>query len=227
METILVAAKKETINSRLDIVQQGGFSPTLIDVDAFALENAYESSVGPNVKETVLIVHIGAFVTTMAIVENGVPKVVRDVFIAGNTVTKALQRNFQCDTKQAEAMKARAAILATAEEREKAVAEQNKEALQMSTVIMPVMKDLLAEIQRSLDFFLSQGADRQVGRVLLSGGGSRLTNITSYLAQELRLPVELFDPFLRIEGAQSISPEVRPLFSVAIGLALRKEGDAA
>jgi type IV pilus assembly protein PilM len=227
METILVAAKKETINSRLDIIQQGGFSPTLIDVDAFALENAYEASVGPNVKETVLIVHVGAFVTSMAIIENGVPKVVRDVFIAGNTVTKALQRNFQCDTKQAEAMKARAAILATAEEREKAVAEQNKEALQMSTVIMPVMKDLLAEIQRSLDFFLSQGADRQVGRVLLSGGGSRLTNITSYLAQELRLPVELFDPFLRIEGAQSISPEVRPLFSVAMGLALRKEGDAA
>jgi type IV pilus assembly protein PilM len=144
----------------------------------------------------------------------------------GNTVTKALQRNFQCDTKQAEAMKARAAILATAEEREKAVAEQNKEALQMSTVIMPVMKDLLAEIQRSLDFFLSQGSDRQVGRVLLSGGGARLTNLTSYLAQELRLPVELFDPFLRIEGAQSIAPEVRPLFSVAIGLALRKEGDA-
>lgn len=65
-----------------------------------------------------------------------------------------------------------------------------------------------------------------MGRVLLSGGGARLTNLTSYLAQELRLPVELFDPFLRIEGAQSIAPEVRPLFSVAIGLALRKEGDA-
>lgn len=226
METILVAAKKEIVNTRLDIIQQGGFSPTLIDVDAFALENAYEAGVGANLKETVLIVHVGAFVTTMTIVENGVPKVVRDVFIAGNTVTKALQRNFQCDAKQAEAMKARAAILATAEERERALAEQNKEALQMSTVIMPVMKDLLAEIQRSLDFYLSQGSDRQVARVLLSGGAARLTNLVNYLAQELRLPVEMFDPFQRIEGAQSIAPEVRPLFSVAVGLALRKEGDA-
>jgi type IV pilus assembly protein PilM len=195
METILVAAKKEIINARVEIVQQAGLEPILIDVDAFALQNAFENSFGVNAKETALIVHIGAFVTTMVIVENGVSKVVRDVFIAGNAVTKALQRNFQCDGKQAEAMKARAQILVTPEDREKAMADANKETLQMSTVILPVMKDLLAEIQRSLDFYLSQGTDRQVARVLLSGGASRLGNLMGYLAQELRLPVEAFDPF--------------------------------
>jgi type IV pilus assembly protein PilM len=163
----------------------------------------------------------------MVILENGVPKVVRDVFIAGNTVTKALQRNFQCDGKQAEAMKVRATILVSPEDRERAMADANKETLQMSTVILPVMKDLLAEVQRSLDFFLSQGSDRQMGRVLLSGGASRLGNLGNYLAQELRLPVETLDPFQRIDGAQSIAPDVRPLFSVAVGLALRREGDAA
>lgn len=226
METILVAAKKDIINARVDITQQAGLAPVLIDVDAFALQNAYEASFGSSVKETALIVHMGAFVTSMIIVENGVPKVVRDVFIAGNAVTKALQRNFQCDGKAAEAMKARAQLLVTPEEREKALADSNKEIVQMSTVIMPVMKDLLAEIQRSLDFYLSQGQDRQVARVLLSGGASRLGNIMNYLAQELRLPVEAFDPFQRIDGAQSIAPELRPLFSVAVGLALRREGDA-
>jgi type IV pilus assembly protein PilM len=123
-------------------------------------------------------------------------------------------------------MKARAQLLVTPEEREKALADSNKEIVQMSTVIMPVMKDLLAEIQRSLDFYLSQGQDRQVARVLLSGGASRLGNIMNYLAQELRLPVEAFDPFQRIDGAQSIAPELRPLFAVAVGLALRREGDA-
>ncbi len=225
METILVAAKKEIVAGRLDVVQQGGLTPSWIDVDAFALQNAYEANVGTNVKETVLIVHIGAFVTTMVIIESGVPKVVRDVFIAGNTVTKAVQRNFQVDAKQADALKAKAVLLATQEEREKAMAEQNKEALQMSTVILPVMKDLLAEIQRSLDFYLSQGADRQVTRVLLSGGGCRLGNLTGYLTQELRFPVEILDPFARIEGAQSIAAEMRPLFAVAVGLAMRREGD--
>jgi type IV pilus assembly protein PilM len=198
---------------------------SLIDVDAFALQNAYELNVGANAKETALLVHVGAFVTTMTIIESGVPKVVRDVFIAGNTVTKALQRNFQVDAKKADDMKAKAVILATQEEREKAMADQNKEVLQMSTVILPVMKDLLAEIQRSLDFYLSQGTDRQVTRVLLSGGTSRLGNLVNYLAQELRLPVEMFDPFARIDGAQSIAPDMRPLFAVAVGLALRREGD--
>jgi type IV pilus assembly protein PilM len=90
METILVAAKKDIINARVDITTQAGLAPVMIDVDAFALQNAYEAAFGSSVKETALIVHMGAFVTSMIIVENGVPKVVRDVFIAGNAVTKAL-----------------------------------------------------------------------------------------------------------------------------------------
>jgi len=225
METILVAAKKEVVSGRLDIIQQGGLSPMMIDVDAFALANAYEASMPPPHKETVLLVHVGAFVTSMAIVENGVAKVVRDVFIAGNTVTKSLQRNFQCDAKQAEAMKTRARLLVTQEEREKALEDQNKEALQMSTVILPVVKDMVAEIQRSIDFYMSQGADRQVGRILLSGGGSRLGNLVNYLTQELRITVDVFDPFQRVEGALSVPEEDRGLFSVAVGLAMRREGD--
>ena len=227
METILVAAKKEIIQSRLEVVQQVGLQPILIDVDAFALANAYEANRNPAIKETVLMVHVGASVTSMAILEGGIPKVVRDVFIAGNTLTKALQRNFQCDAKQADAMKARAQLLATPEEREHAMSENNKEVLQMSTVMLPVMKDLLAEVQRSLDFYLSQGSDRQVGRVLLSGGGGRLGNLTGYFGHELKMPVELFDPLARIEGAGAIAPDLRPLFSVAVGLAVRRDGDVS
>jgi type IV pilus assembly protein PilM len=226
METILVAAKRELVAQRLDVIRSAGLKPLLIDVDAFALANAYEIIRPPALKETVMIVHIGAFVTTMVILESGVPRVVRDVFIAGNTVTKALQRNFQCDVKQADVMKAGAQLLATQEERERAMAQQNKELLQMSTVMLPVMKDLLGEIQRSLDFFLSQGADRQVARVLLSGGTARLGSLGSFLSQELRLPVEMFDPLVKVEGAQAIGPDLRPLFTVAAGLAVRRDGDA-
>lgn len=226
IETILVAAKKELIQGRIEVVQQAGLAPTVIDVDAFSLENAYEINRNPATRETVLLVHMGASVTTMTIIENGVSKVVRDVFIAGNTLTKAVQRNFQCDVKQAEEMKARSYLLVTPQEREKAMAEEQKEALQLSTVMLPVVKDLLAEVQRSLDFYLSQGSDRQVGRVLLSGGSCRLGNLVNYFSQELRLPVEVFDPFSKVEGAKAVAPELRPLFAVAVGLALRRDGDS-
>jgi type IV pilus assembly protein PilM len=116
-------------------------------------------------------------------------------------------------------------LLATPEEREKAMADNNKEILQMSTVMLPVMKDLLAEVQRSLDFYLSQGVDRQVARVLLSGGGGRLGNLTGYFSHELKMPVDIFDPLAKIDGANAIAPELRPLFSVAVGLAVRRDGD--
>lgn len=225
VETILVAAKKEIVQSRMEVIQQVGLDPILIDVDAFAVGNAYEANRNPSVKETVLMVHMGAAVTTMIILENGVPRVVRDVFLAGNTIGKALIRNFQCDPKQAEVLKGKTTLLVTQEDRDKANESGDKEILQLSTVMMPVMKDLLSEIQRSLDFYLSQGQDRQVTRVLLSGGASRLGNIASYFSQELRLPVEVFDPFSRIEGAGPIPPDLRPLFAVAVGLAVRRDGD--
>ncbi|HOW27210.1 MAG TPA: type IV pilus assembly protein PilM [Elusimicrobiota bacterium] len=226
METILVAAKKDLIGNRLDIIKQGGLSPVVIDVDAFCIENAYDINRAANMQDTVLMVHIGASVTTMSIIEGGVSKVVRDVFIAGNTLTKAIQRNFQCDAKQAEEKKANAALLVTPEEREKAMAEENKEALQMSTVMLPVVKDLLSETHRSLDFYLSQGTDRQVTRILLSGGACRLKNLVNYFAQELHMPVEIFDPLAHVEGAKAIPQDLRPLFSIAVGLATRRDGDS-
>jgi type IV pilus assembly protein PilM len=225
METVLVAAKQELIEGRLDVIQQAGLAPVVIDVDAFSLEGAYEINRNPAARETVLLVHIGASVTTMTIIEGDSSKVVRDVFIAGNSLTKAIQRNFQLDTKQAEEKKAQAQLLVTPEEREKYMTEGNKSVLQMSTVLLPVMKDLLAEVQRLLDFYLSQGSDRQVARVLLSGGGARLGNLINYFSQELRLPVEMFDPFAQIEGAKAVPADMRPLFSVAVGLAIRRDGD--
>lgn len=228
METILVAAKKEVVDSRVEILVEAGLRPVIVDVDAFALENAYELTRASPSPETLLFVNIGASVTNMSIMEQGVSKVVRDVFIAGTTFSNVVQRQCQVDAKTAEELKRSCALLLSPAEREAAVAQEQKQALQASTAMVGVAKDLLAEIQRSIDFYLAQGPDRSVQRVLLTGGSANLKNLTTYFAQELKLPVELFDPLKAIQDVPSDlqgHPEWHASFAVAVGLATRRAED--
>ncbi|HBU69174.1 MAG TPA: hypothetical protein DEE98_02200 [Elusimicrobia bacterium] len=225
METILVAAKKDVAQTRLDVFDELNLRPVVIDVDVFALQNAYELNCDPAVTETAVLVNIGASVTNLAIVENNIPKVVRDVFISGNSFTKAIQRNLACDMKTAEEMKYKHTLLVTAEEKEKTLSNNQKEAIQFSSAVVPVARDLLSEIHKSIDFYISQNPERTVNKIYITGGSSYLKNLNKYLELELKIPVEIFNPLKNIAGGENVPANLASFLSIAIGLAVRFEND--
>lgn len=227
METVLVAAKKELVAARLEILQGAGLTPTIIDVDSFALENVHERSTGAKDGAAALFLNIGHMVTNLSIIENGVTRVVRDVFISGQTATKAVAKAFQCDAMKAEELKRQHGIIIDPGEKEKALAEGNRDALGVSQACAQFARDLVSEVHRSVDFYLSQGPDRSIGRIVLSGGSAGLKNLSRHLAQELKVPVEVLDPFASLTGAETVPEEQRPAFAVAVGLALRRNKDWA
>ena len=192
----------------------------ILDVDAFALENAYESVYPSAQTDTVLFMNIGASFTNMSIVEKGISRVVRDVFISGNTLTKAIQQQFQCDVKTAEQKKITHGLRKI---------RRDPEAQQVNEVLLPIARDLLAEVQRSIDFYLSQGSDRSVSKIFLCGGSANLKSLDQFLSNELKIPVEIFNPLALLQNAPTdLSEEQKsllPQMAVAIGLATRREGD--
>ncbi len=227
METVLVAAKKDLVSSRLEILQGAGLSPTIIDVDSFALENVYERVRDPKSEAgATLYLNIGHSVTNLSILENGVTRVVRDIFISGNTLTKAVIKALQCDFAKAEDAKKATGIIVDPAEKEKALQEGQREALAVSQAVTNVIKDLVAEVHRSVDFYLSQGPERSIGRIVLMGGSARLANLSKHLALELKVPVSVLDcfSFLRQKPAD-LPAELAPAFAVAVGLALRRNQD--
>ena len=226
METVLVAAKKELVSARLEILHGAGFTPAIIDVDSFALENVHEKIRDP--KEgpaATLYLNIGHMVTNLSIVENGVTRVVRDVFISGATMTKAVAKAFQCDPAKADELKKQYGVIVDPAEKEKALAEGNRDALGVSQAIGQVARDLVGEVHRSVDFYLSQGPDRAIGRIVLSGGTARTKNLDKHLSGELKVPVTVLDPFSFVSGGAAVPEELRPAFGVAVGLALRRNRD--
>ncbi len=222
IETVLVAAKKDSIDLRIDLLREAGLIPAVVDVDAFALENAYESVYPTAQTDTVLFMNIGASFTNMSIVEKGVSRVVRDVFISGNTLTKAIQQQFQCDIKTAEQKKITYGLVEN---------PSDPEAQQVNEVLMPIARDLVTEVQRSIDFYLSQGPDRTVSKIFLCGGSANLKSLDVFLANETKIPVEIFNPLSLLANAPAdLSEEqkaVLPQMAVAVGLATRREGDGS
>jgi len=220
MDTVIVAAKKDSVDLRTDILRAAGLQPVILDVDAFAIENAYQSINPMAATETVMFVNIGSSFTNMSILEKGVSRVVRDVSIAGSTFTKAVQQQLQCDFKTAEQKKLAIGLDPTAEDPDTATVVE---------VLNSVARDLITEIQRSMDFYISQGADRTISKIYLCGGGAGLKGLERAIADDLKLEVSLFDPISLLQNAPlDLTEEQKksmPQLAVAVGLATREEGD--
>jgi type IV pilus assembly protein PilM len=228
METVLVAAKMEAIQSRVEILEAAGLKPAVIDVDSFALERVRETGPdagAPDAGGSVLVLNIGHLVTNLSIIENGATRVVRDIFISGHTFTKAVMKALQCDAAKAEEAKKSFGILLDPEEKERALQEGEKNALAVSQAISSVVKDLISEVHRSVDFYLSQGPERSVGRIVLSGGTAPMKNLSKCLSGELKVPVSVMNPLEFLGEPEDMPPGLSASFGVAAGLALRRARD--
>ncbi|MFH0948045.1 MAG: type IV pilus assembly protein PilM [Elusimicrobiota bacterium] len=234
METILVAAKKEIIQNKIDILMEAELIPIVVDVDSFALENSISVNASEEeLKNIYLVINCGTATTNISIIENGTSRVVRDVFVASSSFTKAIQRNFQIGWKQSEEKKLKSAIFVTPEEKEKALSEGNDEALQLSTILISPARELVAECQRSIDFYQTQSlTEKTIDKVYLCGSGGLLKGLDKYIESQVHIPVEIYNPFSKIAddyvpvaGASESNATKFTQYAVAVGLATRKRGD--
>ncbi|OQA90917.1 MAG: Competence protein A [Elusimicrobia bacterium ADurb.Bin231] len=230
METLVVATKKEIIQQRIEILVEAGLIPVIIDVDSFAVENAISINLSEeDLRKTFLVVNCGVQTTNIIIIEKGKSRVVRDVFIAGETFTKMLQRNLQTNWTQAEENKIKYGISEpAAPSSEDDVSGPLQQ--QVASLLSASVKELVSEIQRSIDYYQTQGAasDKHIDRIFLCGGTMLMKGIAGYVESRIKLPVTIFNPFTKI--APGNTPVSDPEFTfaqyaVAVGLATRSKGD--
>ena len=217
MDVILVAAKKDIINDYRSVIMESGLNPVIIDVDAFALENMLAINYEFEKGETVAIVNVGASVTNINIVKDNVSHFTRDIFKGGNQITEEIQRQLHVDYEEAEKIKVGTKTDPSAE-----------------PVVQDALKNaseaLAVEIGNSLDFFQSTTTYEKVGKLYLSGGGSKIKDFDVALQQQIGVPVEMVNPFKKVEYNEKAFDleyirEIGPIVSVGVGLASRKVGD--
>jgi type IV pilus assembly protein PilM len=219
MDVLLVAAKKDMISDYTSVCAEAGLTATVVDVDAFAVQNAYEASYEAAQGETVVLINVGAAVTNVNIIANGTTTFTRDVTMGGNSFTEEIQKQLNIPYDEAEALKV------GGQSDTDAVVPQEVE-----RVIQGVAEQLAGEIQRSLDFYAATAADNRITRVYLSGGSARIPALFKVLEVRAGVPVEILNPFKAIEiDNHKFDPMVLTQAAagaaVAVGLALRRAGD--
>ncbi|MBI1875638.1 MAG: type IV pilus assembly protein PilM [Acidobacteria bacterium] len=217
MEVLLVAAKKDKIADYTGVIAQAGRHPVVVDVDAFALQNAYEVNYGVEPGIIVVLLNAGASAININIVSEGQSLFTRDISIGGNSYTEALQKELNLPFESAELLK-------------KGVPVEGMTFDEARPVIRAVTENVLLEIQKTFDFFKATAASDRIDRIVLSGGASRTDGFAEMLSDRFGCPVEPFDPFKKIGfdasrfGVDDLQ-EIAPTAAVAVGLALRRAGD--
>ena len=110
MDVLLVACKRDKIAQFTQVISQAGKQPVIVDVDAFALQNAYEANYHPSPGTTVALLDIGASVMTINIVRGTTSIFTRDISAGGNQYTDLLQKELGLTFEQAESLKRGAGV---------------------------------------------------------------------------------------------------------------------
>jgi len=217
MEVLLVAAKKEKIADYTGVISQAGRVPVIVDVDAFALQNAYEVNYGLEPDVVVVLLNAGASAININILTGDQSTFTRDISIGGNSYTEAVQKELNLPFDSAEQLK-------------RGLPVDGVSLDDVTPVLHAMTENVLLEIQKTFDFFKATASSDRIDRIVLSGGASRVNGFEQALQERFNTSVEVFDPFKKISfdpaklGITDLD-DVSPTAAVAVGLALRRAGD--
>jgi len=218
MDVVLVACRKDKLESYASCVAQAGARPLVVDVDVFALQNAYEANSTPgNSDEVVALVNIGANFTNLAILVGNRSVFWRDIAWGGHRFTDKLVEDWGVSPEGAEMLK-------------QGQSAEGRNPDEVAPSLAAIADGFADELSRTIDFFRSSFKVDRLDRVLLAGGSAKVSGLTDVLSDRLRVSVERMNPFLLIEfDDRSVDPaaarDIGCSATVAVGLALRQVGD--
>src|SRR2546430_2058910 len=204
-------SERELVENRVGLLGEAGLAAAVIDVDAFAIHNAFELNHPDAMQGVVGLVNVGHEVTNVNILEDAVPVLTRDLSVGTRRFREDLQREKGL----------------SAEDSEKVV-QGVTASTDLASYVEARGEEIAVGVERAAAFLAtaSRGAGG-VGRVFTSGGGARIPGLNEALANRLRVPVELANPLQRLKVRDAVFEsvsvdEVAPLLMLSVGLALRR-----
>jgi len=216
MEVLLVAVTKEKMNELTTILTRAGLKVAVVDVDVFAIENAFELNYSIPFNEVIVLMDIGAGVTNINILEQGYSAFTRDVYFGGMKYNEAIMRQLDVDYETSEKLKL-------------GNETNGHSPSELYDITNSVTSELSMEISRALEGFRGS-SEIPISKIILGGGCARMVGLDQALAENLGIQVEIFNPFQKIHfSPKAFDPEyieyMAPFASVGVGLALRRFGD--
>jgi type IV pilus assembly protein PilM len=210
MSVLLVAAKRELIESKMRVLTDAGLDTAVVDVEAFALHNAFELNHPDAMSGVVALLNIGHDVTNINILDDGVPLLTRDLTVGTRRIREDLQRERGLSMDEAQQL-----------------IQGYDRSPHLDAVIEGRGEEIAVGIERAAAFVAQNSRTGNLRQIYTCGGGSRIPGLNQMLANRLRLTVRQANPLanLRVrDGALEslVTDEIAPLLMMPIGLALRQ-----
>jgi type IV pilus assembly protein PilM len=218
MDVVLVACRKDKLEAYVACVAQAGARPLVVDVDVFALQNAYEANTTPSTRdEVVALVNVGAKFTNLTMLFGNKSLFWRDITWGGNEYTEKLMEDWSVSREAAERLK-------------KGIPAEGRTPEEVEPSLSAISDNFADELSRTIDFFRSSFKVDRLDRILLCGGSSQVPGMLEILGDRLRVSVDRLNPFQLIELDErsvdsSAVREIGGSAAIAVGLALRQVGD--
>jgi len=213
VDVLLAACRKENVDDRVEAVTRAGLKAKIIDVEAFAMENAFSlltDQLPDSVEgQTVAIADIGATMTTLNVLHDFRVLYTREQGFGGKQLTEEIQRRYGLSCEEAGLAKRHGGL------------PDNY----LADVLDPFKRAMVQQIGRSLQFFVSSSANRGIDSIILAGGCASIPGIDKLVEQSLGVSTYIANPFINMALSNKIKPQAlsndAPAMMIACGLALR------
>jgi type IV pilus assembly protein PilM len=214
VDVLLAASTRENVEARTEVVEAAGLKPAIVDVEAYAIENAFKliSDQMPNHGQglVVAVAEVGATLTTLHVVVDGKIVFTREQTFGGRILTEEIERHYGLSYQEAGLAKK----------------QNNLPEDYEPKVLEPFKRSMATTITRSLQFFFSASAQYQsIDHIILSGGCASIAGIDKMIEEETGTSASIANPFAEMMTSQKVKVKAlsndSPSMLIASGLAMR------
>lgn len=212
MNVLLAASRTENVDVRVAALDIGGLAARVVDIEAFAMENAFrlladQLSVARDA--TVAVVDIGATMTTLIVLKNQRTIYTREQVFGGKQLTDEVMRRYGLSYEEAGLAKRQGGLPESYE----------------VEVLEPFKEAMVQQISRLLQFFFAGSEYSKVDQVVLAGGCASIAGIAEMVEEQLGMPAVVANPLAGMALSNRVQAQTlqqdAPALMIACGLAMR------
>jgi type IV pilus assembly protein PilM len=213
VDVLLAASRSENVEVRVDACEIAGLKANVVDVEAYAMENAFgliaDQMPEQGVEQTIAVVDIGATMTTLNVLHDNKIIYTREQVFGGKQLTEEIQRRYGLSYEEAGMAKRQGGL------------PDNY----VPEVLEPFKEAMAQQVSRSLQFFFSSSQYNNVDHIVLAGGSASIAGVDDLIESKIGTPTTIANPFSNMAlssriKAQTLSNDA-PALMIACGLALR------
>lgn len=213
VDVMLAASRSDNVDIRVAALGVGGLTAKVVDVEAFALENAMSLLVEGNEliadSHVVAVMDVGATTSTLSVLEDSKIIYTREQSFGGRQLTDEIQRRYGLSYEEAGLAKRQGGL------------PDNYQ----PEVLQPFMESMAQEVNRALQFFYSSSQVGAVDHVVIAGGCASIEGIDKLIQSKIDTSVTVANPFKNMSVSSRVKAEAlandAPALMIACGLALR------